>query len=93
MAGDTGRRRLDARLVRVLAPTGVIPAKRSAERESSGEFDGRVLGWIPAVAALAGMTNIGDSKALDALGGGGRRRAGTLTSTARVRVGPLDGWE
>jgi lipoic acid synthetase len=69
MAGDTGRRRLDARLVRAPAPTGVIPAKRSAERESSGEFDGRVLGWIPAVAALAGMTNIGDSKALEALGG------------------------
>ena len=73
----------DARLLGGPAPKGVIPAKRSAERESSGAFNRRALGWIPAVAALAGMTNIGDSKDLNALGGGGRRRAGTLTSTAR----------
>jgi len=37
----------------------VIPAKRSAERESSSE--GRACGWIPAdrADALAGMTNGG----------------------------------
>ena len=73
MAGDTGRRMIDARLVRAPAPKGVIPAKRSAERESSGAFDGRVLGWIPAVAALAGMTDFGGSKSLDARGWDGRR--------------------
>jgi hypothetical protein len=32
----------------------VIPAKRSAERESSSK--GGARGWIPAVASRAGMT-------------------------------------
>jgi hypothetical protein len=68
----------DARSVRAHASTGVIPAKRSAERESSGAFNGRVLGWIPAVAALAGMTNFGGSslwmQGVGMAGDTGRRR-------------------
>jgi hypothetical protein len=36
----------------------VIPAKRSAERESSSKLDLAIFGWIPArrAIALAGMT-------------------------------------
>ncbi len=51
-------RRLARHLVHVAAPSIVIPAKRSAERESNFEFGAR--SWIPAerAIALAGMTTI-----------------------------------
>jgi len=44
----------------VLIAYPVIPAKRSAERESNSE--GRTCGWIPAIraGALAGMTNLAE---------------------------------